>query len=40
MVSDGWHRSKYVLDADNFVGVEYEAVPIVDEPNVPSVEGT
>ena len=35
MVSDGWHRSKYVLDADNFVGVEFEAVPVVDAPDVP-----
>ena len=31
MVSDGWHRSEYVLDADNFVGVEFKAVPVVDE---------
>ena len=38
MVSDGWHRSKYVLDADNFVGVEFEAVPVVDAPDV-SMEG-
>ena len=26
MVSDGWHNSKYILDADNFVAVEFEAV--------------
>ena len=39
MVSDSWHRSKYVLDADDFVGVEFEAVPVVDAPDVPSVDG-
>ena len=39
IVSDGWHRSEYVLDADNFVGVEFEAVPVVDAPDVPSVDG-
>ena len=38
MVSDGWYRSEYVLDADNFVGVEFEAVPVVDAPDV-SMEG-
>ena len=39
MVSDGWHRSEYVLDADNFIGVEFEAVPVVGESNVSSLEG-
>ena len=39
MVSDGWHRSEYVLDADNFVGVEFEAVPVVDAPDAPLLEG-
>lgn len=24
-VSDRWHDSEYILDADNFVGVEFEA---------------
>lgn len=28
IISDGWHKSKYILDADNFAGVEFEAVPI------------
>lgn len=32
MVSDGWHNSKYILDADNFSGVEFDAVPVGDEP--------
>ena len=27
IVSDKWHNSKYILDADNFVGVEFNAVP-------------
>ena len=39
MVSDGWHRSEYVLEADNFVDVAFEAVPAVDEPDVSSMEG-
>lgn len=25
IVSDRWHDSDYILDADNFVGVEFEA---------------
>ena len=25
-VSDRWHDSEYILDADNFVGVDFEAV--------------
>ena len=40
MGSDGWHRSDYVLDADNFVGVEFEAVPVVDGSDTPPLEGT
>lgn len=24
-VSDRWHDSEYILDADNFVGVDFEA---------------
>lgn len=31
MVSDEWHRSKYILDADNFADVELEAVPVMPE---------
>ena len=27
IVSDNWSKSEYVLDADNFVGVEFTAVP-------------
>ena len=30
IVSDGWHNSNYILWAENFVDVEFEAVPIVD----------
>lgn len=29
MVSDGWHDSKYVLGADDFVDVDFEAEPVV-----------
>ena len=31
IVSDNWKNSEYVLDADNFVGVEFAAVPVDDE---------
>ena len=27
IVSDKWRNSKYILDTDNFVGVEFNAVP-------------
>ncbi len=30
MVSDNWRKSQYILDADNFVGVTFEAPPVVD----------
>ena len=29
IVSDNWRNSEYILDADNFIGVEFNAVPIV-----------
>ena len=29
MVSDGWHDSKYVLGADDFADVEFEAAPVL-----------
>jgi len=29
MVSDNWRDSEYVLGADNFAGVEFEAVPAI-----------
>lgn len=28
IVSDGWHSSKYILGADDFVDAEFEATPI------------
>lgn len=31
MVSDGWHNSNYILGAENFVDVEFEAVPAVGD---------
>lgn len=31
MVSDGWKDSKYVLGADDFVGVNFEAEPVVGD---------
>jgi hypothetical protein len=27
IISDNWHKSEYILDADNFHGVEFEAAP-------------
>ena len=30
MVSDNWHDGQYILDADNFTGVTFEAVPVKD----------
>ena len=32
IVSDKWRNSEYVLDADNFVEVGFEAVPVDGEP--------
>lgn len=32
LVSDDWHSSSYILDADDFVGVEFEALPFVNDP--------
>lgn len=29
MVSDGWHGSKYILSADDFADVEFEAAPVL-----------
>lgn len=31
MVSNGWHNSNYILGAENFVDVKFEAVPAVGE---------
>jgi len=30
MVSDNWHDGRYILGADNFAGVAFDAVPIRD----------
>ena len=32
MVSNGWHNSEYVLGAEDFVDVDFVAVPVMDEP--------
>ena len=32
MVSDSWRNSEYILGAEDFVAVDFEAVPITDEP--------
>ena len=37
MVSDGWHDSKYVLGSEDFIDVEFEAVPVAD--SSPTNEG-
>ena len=31
IVSDNWKKSEYILDADHFKGVEFEAAPIKNE---------
>ena len=31
IISDNWKKSQYVLDADDFIGVEFKAAPM-DEP--------
>jgi len=33
IVSDNWRKSEYVLDADNFMGVEFKAVPYGTDEN-------
>lgn len=30
LVSDGWHDSQYILDANHFTGVTFDAVPAAD----------
>lgn len=30
MVFDGWRKSAYILDANHFRDVEFEAIPIAD----------
>ena len=43
IVTDGWHNGKYildnVLDADNFIDVEFVAVPVEDGQDNPPLEG-
>jgi hypothetical protein len=29
-VSDGWRSSKYILDAEDFADVKFEAVPVLE----------
>ena len=31
IVSDNWRNSDYILDADNFTGVEFDAAPVKRE---------
>lgn len=31
IVSDGWHDSRYVLGADDFVDVDFEAEPVIGD---------
>jgi len=31
IVSDNWKNSEYILDAENFIGVEFEAAPVKRE---------
>ena len=32
IVSDDWHKSKYILGSEDFVDVNFEAEPVIDEP--------
>ena len=32
IVTDGWHSSKYILGSEDFIDVEFEAVPVMDGP--------
>lgn len=31
LVSDNWHNQDYILDADNFTGVEFEAKEVKEQ---------
>ena len=31
IVSNNWRNSEYILDADNFVDVEFEAIAVIDQ---------
>jgi|GEM_PF-2123525 len=37
IVSDNWRKSEYVLDAENFTGVEFKAVPYGTDENQETV---
>ena len=43
IVTDGWHNGEYILDndldADNFIDVEFVAVPVEDGQDNPPLEG-
>ena len=30
IASDGWHNSEYILSAEDFVGVDFEAIPVAE----------
>ena len=31
IVANDWRKQEFVLDADNFTGVEFQASPVIDE---------
>ena len=38
-VAKDWVKKEFVLDVDNFTGVEFVAVPVKDVQNKPQLEG-
>ena len=39
LVAKDWVKKEFVLDAENFIGVEFQAVPVEDEQDEPPLEG-
>ena len=39
LVAKDWAKKEFVLDADNFTGVEFQAVPVEDGVDKPPLEG-
>ena len=39
IVSDGWHSNQYILSAEDFADVAFEAVVVMDGPDGSSMEG-
>ena len=37
MVDDRWKHGEYILNADNFAGVEFKAVPVNETVSIPQL---